>query len=253
MRKINLEKATKITNMDIWLKVAPPKGGEAQWKDGYSAKELARFVIEHPEVFSKLLDEVVKSTVGYRPSSFTGEPEATTNLPPQGSSGPREHDLLLYDNRIVIGIEAKVNEPFGNDKSIRQEKESTSKYERINWLIKTILQSRQIDEKEVGDLKYQLFAATAGTLLEAAKRDLEECIFLVLAFHPKDGPVNQANKKSFEDFVSVVCGENKDDSKQFTVEYKDGKKEIKKEVKCWFIERDIAFTQQKFYIDDSET
>ena len=39
MRKINLEKVAKITNVDIWLKVAPPKGGEAQWKDGYSAKE----------------------------------------------------------------------------------------------------------------------------------------------------------------------------------------------------------------------
>ncbi len=245
MRKINLEKVAKITNVDIWLKVAPPKGGEAQWKDGYSAKELAKFVIEHPEDFSKLLEKVVKSTIDYIPSSFTGEPEATTNLPPQGSSGPREHDLLLYDNRIVIGIEAKVDEPFGNDKSIKQEKESTSedkpKYERINWLMNTILRGRQIDEKEVGDLKYQLFTATAGTLLEAARRGMEECIFLVLAFHPKYDTVNQANKKSFEDFVRTVCGENKN-SKKFQVNGNP--------IKCWFIEKDISITPQKFHIDD---
>ena len=250
--KINLEKATKITNVDIWLKVAPPKGGVAQWKDGYSAKELARFVIEQPKVFSKLLEDIIKRTVKYVPSSFTGEPEATTNLPPQGSSGPREHDLLLYDKRIVIGIEAKVNEPLGNNKSILQESKTTSsekpKCKRINWLMQTILPGRKIDDKEIGNLKYQLFTATAGTILEAARRDKEECIFLVLAFHSKNEPVNETNKKSFEDFVRIVCGEN-NDSKEFTVEYEDLKTKFKKRVKCWFIERDIAFTPHKFDLD----
>ena len=251
MRKINLEKATQITNVDIWLKVAPPQKGLAQWKDGFSAKELAKFVIDHPKDLSKMIEEVLEKTVGKVPGSFTGEPEAETKLPSRGKG--RNHDLLLYSEKLVIGIEAKVNEPYGNNRSILQESNTTSKGKnaRIDWLLRTILgEGRGLQDTKVGKLKYQLFTATAGTLLEAAKRDLEECIFLVLVFHPKDGAVNQANKKSFEDFVRVVCGENKDDSKKFTVEYKDGKKEIKKEVKCWFIERDIAFTPQRFDIDD---
>jgi len=250
--KIHLEKTTKITNVDVWLKVAPPKGGIAQWEDGHSAKELAKFVIENPKTFSTLLEEIVESTIGYVPSSFTGEPEATTSLQPQGSSGPREHDLLLCDKRIVIGIEAKVNEPFGNNKSILQESKTTSadkpKYKRINWLMQTIFPGKNIDDKEIGGLKYQLFTATAGTLLEAARRDKKECIFLVLAFHSKNEPVNESNKKSFEDFVRIICGEN-NYSKEFTIDYVDNKTEFKKTVKCWFIERDIAFTPQTFDID----
>ena len=251
MRKINLEKVTEITNVDVWLKVAPPQKGLAQWKDGYSAKELAKFVIEHPNDFSKMIEDVLEKTVGKVPGSFTGEPEAETKLPSRGKG--RNHDLLLYSEKLVIGIEAKVDEPFGNNRSILQEsnKASKGKKARIDWLLRTILPNgRGLQDREVGNLKYQLFTATAGTLLEAAKRDLEECIFLVLAFHPKGDPVNQANKKSFEDFVRVVCGENKDDRQKFTVEYKDGKKEIKKkEIKCWFIEKDITVTHQAYNID----
>ncbi len=240
MRKINLEKMAKISNVDIWLKVAPPKGGEAQWKDGRSAKELARFVIEHPEDFSNLLEEVVKSSVGYVPSSFTGEPEAVTRLP-HSSSGPRNHDLLLFDKRIVIGIEAKVDEPFGN--SILQESNtsSTDKKDRIDWLIETILpEGRGLDDREVGNLKYQLFTATAGTLLEAAKRGKKKCIFLILVFHSKNKPVKETNKKSFDDFVRIVCGENKN-SKEFQVNDNP--------ITCWFIEKDIEITPQAYKID----
>lgn len=239
---IKLEKTTKITNVDVWLRVAPPKGGITQWKDGCSAKELAGFVIGTPKDFSKMLEDVVRGTVGYVPGSFTGEPEATTKLPPTGSRGPREHDLLLFDKRIVIGIEAKVDEPFGNNKSILQENNTISenKKARIAWLMDMILPDRSIEEKEVGELKYQLFTATAGTLLEAVNKDKKECIFLVLAFHSADEPVNEANKKSFNDFKRIVCGENKD-SKEFIVN--------DKRVNCWFVEREITFVPGHFMID----
>ena len=235
--EINIEKSTRITDVELWLKVAPPKKGVAQWKDGYSAKEFAKFVIGNTKSFTEIIEEVVNSTVGYVPHSFTGEPEATTDLPPLGSRGPREHDMLLIDKRIVIGIEAKVNEPFG-DKTILQESETTStdKKARIAWLLETILpEGRGLNEKEVGGLQYQLFTATAGTLLEAVRNNKKECIFLVLSFHPENEPINGVNKKSFEDFVKMVCGENQN-CKEFKVEGED--------IKCWFIERDIAFMPQ---------
>ena len=43
--KIEIQKTIKITNENEWFLLAPPKGKEKQWKDGFSAKELARFVI----------------------------------------------------------------------------------------------------------------------------------------------------------------------------------------------------------------
>ncbi|MCK4311925.1 MAG: hypothetical protein KAW88_04245 [Candidatus Cloacimonetes bacterium] len=31
-----------INNIDDWKKLCPPEGGDKQWKDGRSAKELAK-------------------------------------------------------------------------------------------------------------------------------------------------------------------------------------------------------------------
>lgn len=246
--KIKIQKTIKITNEKEWFRAAPPKGGEKQWQDSYSAKEFAKFVTsgdDFKELVQSVLDDISIKTRG----DFVGEPEAGTKFPQKGEG--RNHDLLLFNKDIVIGIEAKVDEPFGNNRSILQESNTTSKGKkaRINWLLKTILpEGKRLEDREVGKLKYQLFTATAGTLLEAAKRDKKKCIFLVLAFHSKEKPVNEANKKSFEDFMRVICDENID-RKEFTVVYKENKKEFEKKVQCWFVYKEITFTPQTFNVD----
>ena len=35
-------KNDKLSTVDLWKKNAPPMGGDKQWKDGLSAKELAK-------------------------------------------------------------------------------------------------------------------------------------------------------------------------------------------------------------------
>lgn len=247
---IRIEKKTIINDETDWLIVAPPKGGLEQWKDGRSAKEFARFVTKSHNSFSKLINDIVEKNLHYTSESLTGEPEAKTDLPPTGSSGPRNHDLLLFDDRIVIGIEAKVDEPFG-DKTILQEKKSASKDKaaRIEWLKETILpKGSEIEDDNVKDLRYQLFTATAGTLLAAYDQDKSYCIFLVLSFQKGKTMTQKAkrNKEAFDEFVKVVC-----DKEQcchiFTVK-RDGDTKGKS-ITCWFIEKDVAFTPQKFDID----
>lgn len=248
---IRIEKKTIINDETDWLIVAPPKGGLEQWKDGRSAKEFARFVTKFHDSFSKIIKEIVENNLHYTPESLTGEPEAKTDLPPTRSSGPRNHDLLLFDDRIVIGIEAKVDEPFG-DKTILQEKKDASKDKaaRIEWLKETILpEGSEIEDDDVKDLRYQLFTATAGTLLAAYDQDKSYCIFLVLSFHQKGEKITQKakrNKESFDEFVKVVCSKGQCCQK-FTVK-RDGETEGKS-ITCWFIEKDIAFTPQTFDIE----
>lgn len=249
--EITIQKTTKITNETIWFRVAPPKGGEAQWKDDFSAKELAKFVTRNSGLFGDLIEGVMRETGIKTTFPLIGEPEVETEIPGSNREG-RNHDLLLYNENddVVIGIEAKVDEPFGNNKSISQENNTNSKDKaaRICWLMNTVLPGRNIEEEEVGTLKYQLFTATAGTLLEAVKKGKEKCVFLVLSFHRNDKPVKEVNKKSFDEFKRIVCGEN-NNSQEFTVEYEDNKTEFKKKVKCWFIEREITFTPEEFIID----
>lgn len=228
--EIQIEKnGTKIKDVPTWFNVAPPKGKEKQWQDGYSAKELAKFVTENTEAFKALIEDIVKSISDNKTIVFKGVPEFTTPLP-FSARGPRNHDLLLSSNNLVIGIESKANESFGN--SVYKEiNNSTSKdkKERIHWLMKTLLEKDiNLDsltkEDSIGKLKYQLFTATAGTLLEAAERNVNQCVVLVLSFY--SDKVNNPNQKAFNEFVAVVCD---NDKAQKTFVLENGQK-----ITCWF-------------------
>lgn len=243
--KIEIKKTTIITDEADWFRVAPPKGGIAQWKDGYSAKELAKFVTKKSQLFEDLITKVISETDNAITEVLTGEPEVETKFP-EGNREGRNHDLLLYNKTddLIIGIEAKVKETFGSN-SIYKEyvgtKPNTDKYKRIEWIISTIIDRKNLQDPEIMNLKYQLFTATAGTLLEAYKRGKGKCILLVLSFHEgKKG--SQSNKSSFDDFVKVVCPEN--NSQKFKIKVGDNNEE--KTIECWFVYKEIKFTSESF-------
>lgn len=247
---ITIKKSITITDETDWFIVAPPKGKEKQWKDGYSAKELAKFVTADKENFNKLIKSIVKKSFGSKISaSFCGEPEAETKLPPKGSRGPRNHDLLLYNKDLVIGIEAKVNEPFGN-RSILEEYEDAQKNKRqhminrIDWLKQTILPVPQ--KKEANHLKYQLFTATAGTLLEAYRRKVKQCIVLVLSFKYENNESNTDNNDSFKDYVTLVCGKQQD-NQNFSVTDGTGDPH---EIKCRFVKKEIVISKTEYMVEN---
>lgn len=235
--KIEIQKTVKITNENEWFLLAPPKGKEKQWKDGYSAKELAKFVTSDYKMFTELIKNIVKEVTNRVPKSFVGEPEAITSLP--GSGLGRNHDLLLYNDSLVIGIEAKVNEPYGE--SVGSEyfnpQATKNKQHRIDELMKIIVPNRTLKDLVISDLRYQLFTGTAGTLFEARKRGIQNCIFLVLSFRYEDEDTNHKNEESFTKFVEIVC--EGQDNNTFSVE---GEK-----ITCWFRKQEIVMSRPTTY------
>ena len=230
--KIEIKKTIKITNETEWFLVAPPKKGIKQWKDGYSAKELAKYATSNDNL-QKLLQSIFEEIDFNTKGSFVGIPEAVTKLPKKGEG--RNHDLLLFNKDIVIGVEAKVNEDFGKIINEENENASENKQARIKELKKIVFQKSSA--QNVDELRYQLLTATAGTLLETFDRNKSQCVFLVLSFHKFKDKANSDNKAAFKAFVDVVCGENKK-SQIFTVKGK--------EITCWFIEREVTFIPESF-------
>lgn len=210
--EITIQKNVEIQSVDDWFFCAPPKGKEKQWKDNYSAKELATFATS-PE-FKPFIENLL-SECKIKCDEFICIPEAETNLPGD-YRGPRNHDLLMIGKNVIIGIEAKVNEPYGN--SIEQELKDCSKgkKERINWM-KKVLFNGDCDNNKI---KYQLMTGVCGTLLEAVRKNVEKCIFLVLSFNIDGVESNKQNEKAFESFIKQL-GMNGAGDKSFLVNTED--------------------------------
>jgi hypothetical protein len=91
--------------------------------------------------------------------------------------GPRNHDLLVLAraqaDRVVVGMEAKADESFDRDltgfcAAARRRQPETRAPERLDRLTRAFLGTTLGDDPSLGLLRYQLFAALAGTLAEAA-------------------------------------------------------------------------------------
>ena len=172
--KTKIQKTITITTVEDWFCAAPPQGGKQQWRDGYSAKELAQLVIENKSEFDNLIQGVINEAGIKGCNTFECEPEACTRLP-YSHRGPRKHDLLLRNKNVVIGIEAKAIEAFGDDKSGSEDKEK-----RLKWMREMLFPNS--NESEIRNIPYQLLTGISGTLLEAKKNKANNCIFLVLIF-----------------------------------------------------------------------
>lgn len=188
--KMVLSKNNHIINsVEEWREFAPPKRGDLHWKDGRSAKELAKYMVSGNGFLPDEIENVLGSINFNEDISFIGEPEAVTNL--KGKGEGRNHDILLNgDNKIIIGVEAKVDEPFGNSVSIEISKGSSkNKKERIRDLYSNIIGSFPGDNY---DPKYQLLIAAAGTLIEAEKYHSPNAMLLIITF--KNGTYFSENK-----------------------------------------------------------
>ena len=120
MYKLELKKKGKIIkSIDDWYNAAPPKNPSLHWKDGRSAKELAKYMTSTNGYMPKEIEDIL-AKLGCNPNiTFYGEPEAVTSL--EGRGGGRHHDLLLVqENEVVVGVEAKSDEDFGEQMHLRQ-------------------------------------------------------------------------------------------------------------------------------------
>lgn len=202
---ITIKKTVKITNLGDWFKYASPKGEEKQWKKGRSALEMASFALSddfEAQIRNVLSDCGINGNV-----NLTCEPEAETRFPSKvyGTGGPRNHDLLITSENIVVGVEAKVSEPFDKKISERKKNASNNLLKRIEGFADLLYGERRPDNFD--DLRYQLFSATVGTIIEANNRNVDNAIMLVIVFEGNGVDKEKDYKKNVE--------QNDDDYKKF--------------------------------------
>ena len=194
-------KIHNIKSPNDWLKYAPPRGKENQWKDGFSAKEFAKYVCSESSAFKEHIEQIL-STANREEliGDYYGIPEATSELG-DGKSGGRKPDLLLIGDKCIVSIEAKVNETFGP--TVHSAKASlVSKDERPNYLSK-YLWGNNIPSN-IDSLHYQLLTATVGAIEHAKKEQKEIAYMLVLELKEKIPNKETGNDKAFNLFCEAL-------------------------------------------------
>jgi hypothetical protein len=198
----------EIRSVEDWFSFAPPKMGDRHWKDGRSAKELAQSwfksgIANPPGELVAMLEAKFGTGITF----VEAKPECIIELD-DFTGEHRNCDLVVLCNvdakRMVINVEAKADEPFGDligeyfDRKIG----SGSKVpERIRQLSK-VLFGREVDET-IRNLRYQLLHAAAATLIEAEKNRAEMGLFLVHEFRTAALNRNRLtqNRTDWENFV----------------------------------------------------
>ena len=180
-----------IFNVESWFQIAPPMGGERQWKDGRSAKELARYITTSYPYIPQEIERILSCFVDEH-AQFDWAAEYVTEFQPfgLGIGEGRNHDAFMYNGDIVVGIEGKADEPFGSQLiGEALETASDNKKQRINGMIHMLFGDAPENHKH---LRYQLVTASVATLLESKKRQVQKALLLVIVFK-KDGCYREKN------------------------------------------------------------
>ncbi len=206
---------SEIQSIDDWFLLAPPKKGIKQWKDGRSAKELARAWFPSkgqpkiPNDLSRLLDSH-NDTKGVIIEK--GIPEHIVALD-NFRGKQRNCDLALYgrvgDNPISINIEAKADEPFDltiQEKLDRVTNPRSKIPKRIDILCRSLFGKKQQELPEMANLRYQLLTGSAGTLIDAESIKAHIAVFVIHVFLSNELDMEKVdqNDKDFNKFIRLL-------------------------------------------------
>ena len=193
----------EIKDMPSW-KMAFCAIDKKNWKEGRSAHALAEYFLSHngeAGIVEKLNAGVLED------DSIECLDEGIIELecPFDAYSHPRRQDMGIWGKTrsgksIFIGVEAKVDEPFGDtiaDARKRGEKANSNLPARINGLCSWLGVSE--DDEKIQKLRYQLFYFTKGT----ADVDADICVLLSLTFKTSEYDENKAkeNKADWDAFI----------------------------------------------------
>lgn len=176
-----------ISNPDEWKLAFPPAGGDKQWRDGFSAKELAKIVtgwyadIDFEQELRNKLNKpklVITKDKIYpeRLSKFDND-----------WHGPRHHDLAccaLDDGTpVALCFEAKVYESLGL--KLEKYRNSKGKIARCNKLCERFFGHEYGDNEQLyKGIYYQILSSIAGTVAFARENGIEEAIFILYQILP---------------------------------------------------------------------
>ncbi len=225
------EEIKEIKSINDWKLYASPKGQDKQWVIGRSAYSMADFAINHNEKFNKVITDILNECE-IDIQDFVCEPEAVAGLGKgMKRGGARNHDLLMRGtNNCVIGIEAKVSEPFDDIYRNVYKKQGGNDNTRAFALKKFLTPNKDVD-----DIGYQLFTATRGTMVSAMNAGYKNAILLIIVFV---GDIELSNGETQEKYEDTIK-KNDEDFEKFlcaTEAYDNGKiqREIEgKSINCW--------------------
>jgi hypothetical protein len=206
----NLTLSDNISSIEEWFNKCPPQRGILQWRDGRSAKETAKHWINGiPKPFTDLFK-------GFELEFKVCSPEYVSDFDNLKGNG-RNHDLLIIandpaKNQVVISVESKVDESFGNTigdymDDIQKKNENnipTKANKRILALKDAIIPN--VLNQEINKLRYQLLTAVAGTLSEAKKQNAKSAFFIVQTFFTEtiDQVKHKINQTDLDYFVDTI-------------------------------------------------
>lgn len=156
------------------------------WKKGNSAMSTAAcWEDSQPHLPAEIISvlESGKDAAIEKLELLVAIPEWKVNLP--GGNRPSQTDVLAITRNssglVILGIEAKVEEPF--DCSIEEKKAKASKGQlcRIAYLESELGRVEPFE----GEIQYQLLHRTVSTLLTARKFHAPVAVMLVQSFSPK--------------------------------------------------------------------
>ncbi|MBM3331726.1 hypothetical protein FJY68_07750 [candidate division WOR-3 bacterium] len=186
--RITNSNGTDITSVDEWGR-ATGLVQDCKWKDAYSAKELAKSWFQTGRVaLPYSLEGLLRGNADFDGAILVGGvAEAQTRFD-DVPRGPRNHDLLLFGRaprgEFVVGLEAKANEPHDEllSEHIRtlENRSPRSAIRHRTDLLCQALFGQPYSDTRFGQLRYQLLAATAGTLL--ADKGSTRAVLVIMQF-----------------------------------------------------------------------
>ena len=200
----------EIRNTDDWFKAYPPAGGEKQWKEGFSAYEFAKAVLNDgfEDELRKILGAISLKNASFYPERLTYFDDI--------SSGPRHHDLAcvcsLGKEKVAICFEAKVKESLDAklSKAIIDNSKSgkSQKPKRVRDLCQNLF-GKKYDSETMSDIYYQMLSGAMGTLAFAYEQNVTKAFFVIYQLVPEKEKEKFKNtiskhKKAINGFVQMI-------------------------------------------------
>ena len=208
---------TVITDITSWENAFIEVDNSKHWKEGRSAHSLATYFLS-PTIEQSFGMQKIKECInacGYDDMEFThARIEHESRFDPYKGSG-RMQDMVIWAQcdkcRIVVCIEAKVDETFGDtladayNKSVKYVKQHpTSKRKaRIEDLCQKYLKIQSAEILEENGIRYQLLHYLAGSISEA--KSYGNIVFMpIMVFKTSENYDFIKAKKNKEDYDTFM-------------------------------------------------
>ena len=170
------------------------------WKSGRSAMSAAACWEENEPQLPSEISDVLQASGDRSLSSLellVAIPEWEVDLP--GGDRPSQTDVLAITRNefglVILGVEAKVDEPFGPTLGEKKAEASEGQLERISYLERELGCTSSLEDS----IRYQLLHRTVSAILTARSFHAGIAVMLVHSFSP-----NSRWREDFEAFAAAI-------------------------------------------------